>query len=417
MWLRLLFFVLAIIFPINISWAEDRFEEPPLLSAADVAPEAVLEGTQYAVDPSVSNDGLVNTYRVDSPLGTFSAVSTVALVKLATELEAVAAMIEVEESDTYTEALQESGENQLAGLKNLVADPVSSVSGAGRGLTSLFSRAGEAVFQSNPGETEDSRFKQLIGFSQAKREIAYKFKVDVYSTNTVLQEHLDRLAWADYSGGISISAALLPVGGPAKLVYSSSNVVRLLNEAIALTPPAELKKENRKKLTSLNIDPNLTDLFINNPYLSPRQQTYIVAAVEALNEVGAREVPLMVALQVKDGDQAVAITTLTIMQAAYNNKVKELEQLYTVQRIMGARDADGSYLLIVPADYLTWNAKLAGAVTAMEAVASNTSDASKQLWLLGAVSPTARLELEQRGWVIHEKIGKKIGVNETGLLE
>jgi hypothetical protein len=207
--------------------------------------------------------------------------------------------------------------------------------------------------------------KQLIGFSQAKREIAHKFHVDVYSTNKELQDHLDRLAWADYTGGITISVAALPVGGAAKVVYSSSNVVRLLNEAIALTPPAELKRQNREKLEKMGMDPNLIDLFINNVQLSPRQQTYIVAALEAMTEAVNREVALMIALPVKDPEEAMAITTLIIMYAGYNNNVTKLKQLYPVKRILGARDAEGDLVLLLPVDHLTWNAKLDGVLASV----------------------------------------------------
>jgi len=79
-------------------------------------------------------------------------------------------------------------------------------------------------------------------------------------------------------------------------VYSSSNAVRILNETIAKTPPSELRKMNRAKLAKLDIDANVSDLFINNSYLSPRQQTYIVGALEAMSEAADREVALMVAL-------------------------------------------------------------------------------------------------------------------------
>jgi hypothetical protein len=259
--------------------------------------------------------------------------------------------------------------------------------------------------------------QQLIGFSQSKREIAYKFHVDVYSTNKVLQEHLDRLAWADYTGSITLSIATLPLGGAAGAIYSSSNVVRLLNEAIALTPPSELKKQNRAKLAQMKIDPNLSDLFINNPHLSPRQQTYIVAALEAMSEADNREVALMVALQVKDADMATAITSHTMMYAGYNNHVAPIKQLYPVQRIMGGRDGEGRMLLLVPVDYLTWNEKLAGALATMSDVKANQEKAKKEIWLLGSASDKARAKLQENGWKLQLRAAEQIGITNTGTLE
>jgi hypothetical protein len=329
----------------------------------------------------------------------------------------MAAMAKTEQSASYQAALKESGINTLEGAKNLVSNPVDSVAGAGRGLSSLVSRAGEAVFQSNPGETEDSRMKQLIGFSQAKREIAHKFHVDVYSTNKELQDHLDRLAWADYTGGITISVAALPVGGAAKVVYSSSNVVRLLNEAIALTPPAELKRQNRDKLEKMGMDPNLIDLFINNVQLSPRQQTYIVAALEAMTEAVNREVALMIALPVKDPEEAMAITTLIIMYAGYNNNVTKLKQLYPVKRILGARDAEGDLVLLLPVDHLTWNAKLDGVLASVTEESARLGNGKRHMYLLGTASDVALGQLKRRGWNVRTRVAETMGMTRAGTLD
>ncbi len=133
-----------------------KYEPSPVLNASAVLPEFFFKSDQYKIDQRVRNDGLVNSYRVSSPHGNFEVTSTVALYKLVGEIEAIAAMVKVEESDSYKTSLKESGTNTVAGVKNLVADPVSSVKGAGKGLSSLFSRAGEAMFQSSPGETEES---------------------------------------------------------------------------------------------------------------------------------------------------------------------------------------------------------------------------------------------------------------------
>ncbi len=394
--------------------AAEQYEPQQVLKATDVLPKSFFESDLYKVDQKVKNDGLMNTYTVTSKHGNFEKLSTVALYKLIVEIEAIDAMEKIQESDTFTKSLKESGVGTVDGIKHLFTDPVESVKGAGKGLTSLFSRAGESIFQSNPGDTEDSRAEQLIGFSKSKRAIAHKFHVDVYSTNKVLQDQLNTLAWADYAGGITISIATLPLGGPAKVVYSSSNAVRLLNEAIALTPPSELKKQNREKLAKMKIDPDLTSLFINNPNFSPRQQTYIVAAMEAMSEAVHREVALMVALQVKDPDMAMAITTIAMMQAGYNKNVAKIKKLDSTMRIMGGQDTNGTKVLLVPVDYLTWNDKIAGAIGHLDKAAGGSKG---EIWLLGTASELAQTKLKEKGWEVKTKVAGKIGINELGLLK
>ena len=402
----------AMLFPSTLYAAED-YEPARTLVASDILPESFFTSDKYKVEQQVKNDGLMNTYKVTSKYGDFEVTSTVALYKLIIEIEAIDAMQKVQESDTFTKSLKESGTNTADGLKHLFTHPVESAKGASTGLTSLFSRAGESL-HSSPGETEDSRMKQLIGFSKSKREIAQKYHVDVYSTNQVLQDQLNTLAWADYGGGMTLSIATLPLGGPASVVYSSSNAVRLLNDAIAVTPPSELKKQNRAKLTKMKIDPNLIDLFINNPHFSPRQQTYLVAALEAMSTASHREVALMVGLQAKDQDIAMDITTITMMQAGYNKNVAKIKDLYSAMRIMGVRDASGRTVLLVPVDYLTWNEMLAGA---LEASDKNPGSSKKEIWLLGTASDLAQTKLKEKGWQIQTRVAGKIGINETGLLK
>ena len=414
---QVLFFLLfcssvAILFPAALYAAED-YEPARTLVASDILPESFFTSDLYKVGQQVNNDGLMNTYKVTSKHGDFEVTSTIALYKLIIEIEAIDAMKKVQESDAYTKSLKESGTNTVEGLKHLFAHPVDSVKGATTGFASLFSRADESL-HSSPSDTEDSRMKQLIGFSKSKREIAHKYHVDVYSTNTVLQDQLNTLAWADYGGGLTLSIATLPLGGPASVVYSSSNAVRLLNEAIAVTPPSELKKQNREKLTKMKIDPNLINLFINNPHFSPRQQTYLVAAIEAMSAASHREVALMVGLQAKDQDMAMDITTITMMQAGYNKNVAKIKDLYSAMRIMGVRDANGHTVLLVPVDYLTWNEMLAGA---LEASDTDPGSSKKEIWLLGTASDLAQAKLKEKGWQVQTKVAGKIGINATGLLK
>lgn len=83
-------------------------------------------------------------------------------------------------------------------------------------------------------------------------------------------------------------------------------------------------------------------------------------------------------------------------------------------RIMGGKDANGNKLLLAPVDYLTWNERLAGALSDIDHAAG---EAKGQIWLLGTASETAQRKLKERGWTIETQVGNKIGVNELGLLK
>ena len=161
----------------------------------------------------VENNGLFNKYSVTSPFGDFEAPSNTALGFLINEINAIAEMKKVKTDDTAIAALKQSGENTVTGIKNLFTDPENTLKGAASGVQSLFHRASETVGKREVTDAEDSKAQQLIGFSKSKGQIATKYHVNVYSRNKVLQEELDRLAWADYLGGLGVGVATSVVPG------------------------------------------------------------------------------------------------------------------------------------------------------------------------------------------------------------
>ena len=385
--------------------AGEQYEDASNLKVSSFLPERLLKSDLYTIEDNVENDGFTNTYVVHYGKFTFPVSSNVALFKLIQEIQAIEAMEKVQQSDAFVSALKESGTATVEGLKNLFTDPADTLDGAVTGIGSLFSRAEESIFNSSPGETEDSRIEQTVGFSSAKREVAYRYKVDVYSKNPVLQEHLDRIAWAEYAGGLTLSVATMPIGGVAGITLSVSGTARLLGEIIATTPPAELKLQNRAKLTKLGIDENLVSLFIDNPHFSPLQQTAYVMALEKMKSTGDRSLPLQVALQVNDQNMARYMTAVMVMFAGYNEKISPIVHFKTVARFFCGINKDGKLIVILPADYITVNKRLTGGIASVK----SSDITGYELWSTGTASPKAKELLKEAGWKFQPQAAGKIG--------
>lgn len=392
---------------------QTEHEDAAILKAGKILPAELLSGPNHRVDERVRNDGFLNHYNVDSEFGRFEAISTLALKKLVHEINAIAVMVKFEESKTAAKALEQSGKKTIGSIKRLFTDPSGTLEGAATGLRSLFYRADEALFRSSPSQAEDSRVVQFIGFSNAKRDIAAKFDVDVYSSNKVLQSHLDRLGWADYLGGLSLGAALTVVPGAPGLILSTSGATRLLNDVINKTPPTELRRQNRQKLLDMGIDPDITQLFINNPLFSPREQTFMVASLEKMKGVANRDLFLKVALQVQHRNMAFLVTQMTMMFSGYHNIVAPIDRFYPLARIVCAQTKKGTVIVILPADYIIWSKRLAGAVIALN---ENTNIQKKkiayELWTLGDVSKKAKKELKKAMWDFYTDVELKLKVRE-----
>ena len=253
-----------------------QFETPSVLKASQILPAELRSGPNHEVDEQVLNDGYLNHYTIQSRFGTLEATSTFLLHKRVGEFNAMAKMEQMEETKVFTEAVTEKAGDVARGAKNLVTDPVDTASGAVSGVGKLLDRASEAVTGGARSDAEESRVKDLIGFSKTKRDYAYELGVNVYSRNPKLQEALDDLAWTGYAGSISTSVAFAAIPGAAGAVVSVSGTTALLNKVFRDRAPTDLRKMNREKLQVMGVDANVIDLFIRNPVFTPREQTLLV---------------------------------------------------------------------------------------------------------------------------------------------
>jgi hypothetical protein len=212
------------------------------LKAGGILPPDLLSGPKHKVEARVQNEGFLNHYVLASSYGNYNVVSTYELKKRVREIKAITQIKKIDPAGTVGESIVDSGHKTATGISNLFLHPVDTMEGTTKGIGSVYNRARKAV-SSSPSRTEDSRMEQLIGFSKCKRDIANEMGVEVYSANKALQSELDRLAWADYQGGIGVSAGLLFVPGGAGLLLSVSGTARLLNETINLSPPTELRHQ------------------------------------------------------------------------------------------------------------------------------------------------------------------------------
>src|SRR4030095_16970783 len=202
--------LLGIVLPV---FAQQGYEAPPVLSASKILPPELLSGPNHRVQERVTNDGYLNTYQIDSKFGTFTAVFTAVLRKRIGEINAMVVMEKVQGSKEYVDSIKEGGLDTMTSAMSLITSPVKSLTGAVQGLGAAFSRVGQSLTGDKRSQSEDSKIKDAIGFSTAKRQYASQFNVDVYSDNQKLQDMLNKISWAGYAGSLTWSAAMSAVAG------------------------------------------------------------------------------------------------------------------------------------------------------------------------------------------------------------
>jgi hypothetical protein len=383
--------------------AQGGYESLPTLSASKILPPELLSGPNHRVQERVINDGFLNIYTIDSKFGQFKAVSTALLRVRIQEINAMEAMDKLKGTKEYGTAVKESALSNMVAAKDMVFQPVKTLTTAVSGVGVAFRRAGDGVFGSKRSDTEDSRFKNLIGFSNYKREYAYDLGVDVYSRNEVLQDRLNEISWAGYAGGLTVSAAMSAVGGGAGVAMTAISTTRVTTAIFKNQPPADLRRGNTEKLKAMGVEPSTVEMFINDSVFSPREQTLLVLALDEMTGVADRERFVQLAALTNNADMAFFRQRQAEMYAGYHKAVAPLTQFVSVGQLAAARARNGALVFNVPIDHLVWTESLAQLVANTDKVANQLPGLTqKQLWVTGNLSSRARSEMQRIGWKIYE---------------
>jgi hypothetical protein len=394
--------LLGVVLP---AFAQQGYEAAPVLSASKILPPELLSGPNHRVQERVTNDGYLNTYQIDSKFGTFTAVSTAVLRKRIGEINAMVVMEKVQGSKEYVSSIKEGGLDAMNSALSLISSPVKTLTGAAQGLGAAFSRVGESITGAKRSQSEDSKVKDLIGFSTAKRQYAFQFDVDVYSENQKLQDMLNKISWAGYAGSLTWSAAMAAVPGGAGVAMTVVGTNKLLNQVFQNTPPVELRKMNTEKLNAMGVNPEIADAFINNSIFSPREQTLFVHALGEMNGVADRGALVRLSLSSVNPTIALFRQRQAQMYAGYNKSVAPLERFISLGQFSVSRTVKGALVFNLPLDYLVWTEPMAQLLTAGNQLVNELPGTKeKQVWIAGTLSPRARKEIESRGWQIHDRV-------------
>jgi hypothetical protein len=377
------------------------FETPPALEASEILPAELLKGPDFSVAPKVHNDGFMNRFMLRTTWGNLQVVSTPLLRKRVHETRALRKIDELSKSKEFAQGVGEAGKGALRGARNLVTDPVDTVSSAASGVGKLFGMAKSGVSgDDQQSKTEDARWKQAAGYSQTKRDYAAEMGIDVYSRNPLLQKALDDLAWAGWAGGVTGGLAMMAIPGGAGIAVSVSKNTDLFNRIDVTRPPSEVRKANRAKLTAMGIPAAAVDRFIDDSKFSPTEQSIITVSLEDMKGTEGRGAFLAFATAAPDQDVAHFALLQARMYAQYHRKHEPLARFQRIGARLVARTADGSVVAIHPTDYLFWTEALAGIVGN---VSPELDDApSKTLWVGIRASDAARRGLAANGWELRE---------------
>ena len=333
-------------------------EEPPTLSAKEILNPDFLAGDGFTVQDEVPTSSGRNRYLIISEYGEFEADGNIMLERRIKEVAAIRKLKEVSRTDEYKKALKTAVASPLGVAKDVVTNPVGTITGIPKGLFKFANRMGQSVKEKTEkrqrSQYEDSNAASLIGFSKAKRTVAIQLGVDPYSSNETLQRELNGIAWATFAGKMTFSLATAPIGGAAGLTLTGTGMTNAFNQTLLDQAPTDLRLRNLKVLLAMGCDRAVADRFINNTAFSPSVQTAIVMNLETLNGVANRAafVDLAGSEATDEGDALFFLGTSQVLAELHAKK--PIARLQQVGRIPVALGKDGRAIVAIQWDYAAW---------------------------------------------------------------
>ena len=406
----LLAFVTSFLSLAGAASAQDEFEYGTTYRAADLLPANIIAGNHYRIADKVQSDGFMFTYTVDSEFGKFRATGDYALQKLLNEIQVIAALKEISRTEAFGKSIVHAAKSPLRFGGSLITDPVDTVTGIPRGLFSIFENVGEAV-TSEQDPSEDSRAKQALLVSSWKRDYCAKYYCDVYSSNSVLQEELNRIAWAAAIGGLTVSGATTVASGGAVMVFSTVRLGDQLNEALRAEPPSRLRIINEERLRAMQVPEDLIANFLDHPAFTPRHDTLIVAALTNLQGVKGREKYIELCLRAQDEVGANYFQNIAEIMVGYHTKVARLMEIVPLLGISAATASNGRTLVPVAWDFGVYEKAVAQRMDyAAQEFGRRGLSTKFDVWTTGRVSAKMKTEAAKRGFTVVENIERTIPI-------
>jgi hypothetical protein len=383
--------------------AQNFQKVPIILRASEVLPRELLSGPNYTVRETVKSDGLVNVYEVETPYGNIKVESTVLLLKRINELRALTKIEALEGTDVYLNALKAATLQPVKTAEGLITNPVDTVSGIATGIGRFFSNIGSAVTSTSP--YKGNLVNSLSGQASYKREFAYQFGVDPYSSYEPLQKELNKLAWTAAAGGLTIKTALAAIPGTAASVVSYTGTAGSLKALVSEKTPGELASINQNKLYEMGVPSPTVQAFMQNAVFDPHEQTLLVGELANMTGVTDRKYYIETAIGANEESVAVFLRVRAQLMNLYQEKTNSVVSLIGANGVPLMLTKTGVIVGVFPLDHVAWTVGFARKETAvLTAIEAMPGIRGKELWITGTVDPLARRILERKGWKLEDKI-------------
>ncbi len=360
---------------------------------------SAVTGSNYKVRPTTRSDGIMRIFDVETPYGQFQ-FNGVDYTKMRLhELEAVAALEKMSQSNEFMSAFGRAAVAPVQFGANLITNPVDTINRSVSGVANMFDRAGAGI--ANSGADRDQLMDSLLGVSDTQRQLAVELGVDPYSDFPPLAERLKQMAGAMAGGGLPVRAGLALIPGGVGIAVSSVSSVDKAKDTLRDKSAAQILTEVRAILQSLDVADDSINRLVNNRNYTPAD---LIIMSRSLAQIHAQNTEVFIdsAIPANTRDAAYYQRRRAEMLAARSGELGGIETFFTVKGQALTLSPKHTVAAAFPFDDFAWTEIPSRSFTAATADL-RTGDTARFPLLFattGAVSPMATAELQKLGWKV-----------------
>jgi hypothetical protein len=186
----------------------------------------------------------------------------------------------------------------------------------------------------------------------------------------------------------------------ASLSVMGASRVEGLNKMLLDNSPEDLRKLNRQQLAKMGLDGNAIDLFLRNPWFSPRHRTVLVEELAGMEKTKNRKKFITLATTAESEQDAFFFQRVAQLMRGYHETQSPIQEIDLIGGLAVGYAANDALVVPLVVDQGWWSAE--SAVLAKTLDERAPKDKKKQLWVTGKLSPRLVEELEARKWEVHQ---------------
>lgn len=430
-------FALVAAFASVSSGSATGFEPEPFLRAPALVQAALLSGPDFRVVPEVQVRGYMADFLITTKFGPIHADSVQMLAIRVSEIPALDALDRASKTSAFSAALAHSGDKAGKALFLVATHPVDTLTGLPIGVARYFSRQWQTwshraeslsdratkqfenvgdpyVAATGPmtagrraapvtdepattktrawyariGREAEREIKRQVKYDKQRREMAKVLGIDPDTSNPLLNDKLDSLAWAAAWGGFSGAQALGQIGGVVAGVLSDTGK---LNDYVWTKTPTQLREINSNRLLAFCSDEYAVRQFMRRGGFTDSLRTSLTDTLEKLEPQNGCDALVELATTTRSEVEARFIVNALRLIQRQSDVVGG--SLRVIDAAIAWQTRSGDLLLPLPVDYLSWNQQLANFFDQPELRISN-----KTVLIGGHASMLTQRQLTQRGW-------------------